>query len=128
MSLLQFLNREASNSSKLKGIKRPASKEQAPPQALYFQFEAPWTGALVIGVSLCALALFGVYTKLGPISREAELRWLCSKWKGANPEPGTKWEKAKEYKKLKAFTRSQEAFRFCDRGNKEILGLGTSFK
>ncbi len=81
---------------------------------LYFKFHAPWTGALVIGVAISTLSLLGIYSRLGPISREAELKWLCNQWKGANPEPGIKWEKAKAYKRLKKFTGAHEAFRFCD--------------
>ena len=79
----------------------------------YFKINAPWAGALVLGVSISALSLLGIFIKLGPLSREAETEWLCNKWKGANPEPGTKWEKAKAYKKLKKFTGSYDAFRFC---------------
>ena len=55
---------------------------------LFFKLYAPWTGALVVGVSISALSLLGIYARLGPIAREAELKWYCKQWEGANPEPG----------------------------------------
>ncbi len=80
---------------------------------IYFRFNAPWTGALVAGVAIGTLSLIGIFNRLGPISREAEVKWLCKQWESANPEPSAKYEKLKAYKKLKEFTGAYEAFRFC---------------
>ena len=89
-------------------------KKVNPKRIYHFNIKAPWAGALVLIASIGSLSLLGIFIRLGPIARNAETIWLCNKWKGSNPNPGIKWEKAKAYKKLKIFTKSHDAFKFCN--------------
>ena len=80
---------------------------------LYIDFNAPFIGALIILLGITSLGIIGIYLKLSPISRESEVKWLCKKWEATTPTKNDKWAKAKAYKKLKDFTNTFEAYRFC---------------